>query len=114
MIDQLRAALERAQSGTPQGSLDTAVGVYKEAACYISALEELQKQAKLLITDIFAELGAVNVTTSCGRAYVTKPGFTVRYDSTGLDELIAGDPMLANALAPYRQQVERPGVLTIR
>lgn len=114
MIDQLRAALERAQSGTPEGSLDTAVGVYKEAASYISALEALQKQAKQLITDIFTELGATEVKTSCGRAYVSKPTVLVTYDNKGLLALCGQDEELRNRLAPYRKETERAGVLTIR
>ncbi len=114
MIDELRAKLLAAHTGTPDTALDTAVGVYKDAACLIAALEELQKEAKALITEIFTELTTAEAVTSCGKVYVTKPSVSVTYDRKGLDALADTHPDLAAALAPYRKETLRPGVLTIR
>lgn len=113
-IDQLRSALTQAQTGTPEESLERAIGVYKHAASLIAALEAIQKDAKLLITDIIAETGVTDMKTQAGRVYVTSPAMIVSYDRKGLDALAAEDVDLAARLAPYRTVTERAGTLTIR
>ena len=55
MIDELRSALHQAQTGTPEGSLERAIGVYQHAGSLISHLEAVQAEAKLLISEIFLE-----------------------------------------------------------
>ena len=114
MIEALRKKLLQAQTGEPTGSLDTAVGVYKEAACYVAALEALQREAKELITEIFIETGATDVKTSCGRVYVTRPSTVITYKAKELDALAANDDELSALLTPFRAETMRAGVLTIR
>lgn len=113
-IDELRAKLLAARTGTPEQSLDTVVGIYKDCAAYIAALEEIQKQAKELISEIFVELATTEAQTSTGKIYVTRPSVTVSYDRKGLDALCASNPEVAAILAPYRTESQRAGTLTIR
>lgn len=58
-IDQLsevRTLLQRAQTApNTEAALDLAVGAYKQAAGYVTLLQELQAEAKALIAEIFAE-----------------------------------------------------------
>lgn len=112
-IADLHRRLTAHQTST-ESALDFAVGLYKEAACYIDALEEFQAECKLLIADIFAELGTTEATTSAGRCYVTRPGVTISYDRKGLDELCERSPELRALLEPYRKVSERAGTLTVR
>ncbi len=114
-IASIRLLLSRADNAdSTEAALDLAVGAYKEAAGYVTALEELQRSIKDLIGEVFTETGATEAVTSAGKAYVTRPGVTVRYDAKGLDAACKADPDLASKLAPFRTEAERPGVLTVR
>lgn len=112
-IAELRRRLAANQTST-ESTLDYAVGLYKEAASYIDALEEFRAECKLLISDIFVELGATEAQTSAGRCYVTRPSMTVTYDRKALDELCEQSPELRALLEPHRKVAERAGSLTIR
>ena len=52
--------------------------------------------------------------TDAGRAYLPRPGITIRYDTKRIEALCAIDPGIAAKLAPCRIESERPGSLTIR
>lgn len=114
MIDELRNSLHQAQTGTTEGSLERAIGVYQLAAGYISVLETIQTEAKQLIGEIFLETGCTDVKTQSGRAYVSKPSVIVTYKAKDIDAACAEDAELAAKLAPFRTVTERAGTLTIR
>ncbi len=114
-IAEVRALLGRAnQAPSTESALDLAVGAYKQAAGYIDALAELQKEAKTLIAEVFTETGATEAQTSAGKAYVTKPSVSISYDAKALDALAKSDPTLAGILAPHRKEAQRAGTLTVR
>lgn len=113
-LAELRSTLQRAMVGEPAICLDLAVGVYRQAAGLISLLEEIQREAKGIVTDIMIETTQMDVKTGGGRAYITKPSVSVRYDTKGLDQLLVDRPDLAPVLAVHRIEQERAGVLTIR
>jgi hypothetical protein len=112
-LDALRDRLARASYDT-ETALDTAIGLYKEAASYITALEEFQAACKLQLAEILAELGRTSAETPSGRCTVSKPSLVITYDRKGLDALCETDLRLRELLAPYRRVTERAGVLTIR
>lgn len=113
--NEIRELIARAQTAnTSEAALDLAVGAYKQAAGYISRLEELQKEAKGLIAEIFTEIGTAEATTSAGRAYVTSASASVSYDAKALDALCKSNPQIAAILQPHRTVKERAGSLTIR
>lgn len=114
MIDELRSALHQAQAGTPDGSLERAIGVYQHAGSLITALESVQAEAKLLISEIFLETGCTDIKTQSGRAYISKPSAIVTYKAKDIDAVCAKDEELAIKLAPFRTVTERAGTLTIR
>ena len=114
MIAELRSALHQAQTGTPEGSLERAIGVYQHAGSLISHLEAVQAEAKLLISEIFLETRCTDVKTQSGRAYVSKPSVIVTYKAKDIDVACAEDTTLAEKLAPFRTVTERAGALTIR
>ena len=59
MITELRTWLERARTDAPstETALENAIAVYQGAAGAITALQAVQAEAKLLITEIFTETG---------------------------------------------------------
>ena len=114
MIDELRSAVQQAQTGITEGSLERAIGVFQHAGSLISALEAVQAEAKLLISEIFLETGCTDVKTQSGRAYVSKPSVIVTYKAKDIDAACAEDTTLAEKLAPFRTVTERAGTLTIR
>jgi hypothetical protein len=116
MIDELRDWLERArtESGTTETALEGAISVHQAAAAAIVQLQQVQADAKQLITEIMTETGETNITTKAGRAYVTAASRIVTYDAKGIDKLAANDDELAAVLEPFRRVTERAGTLTIR
>ena len=113
MIDDLRNRLAAAQTST-EAALDFAIRLYGEASGYIKALEEFQQEAKLLISEIFAETGITEAKTSSGQVYISKPSLRVNWDSKGLDALAANDDELADLLAPFRRETQIAGALVVR
>ena len=116
MITELRTWLERARTDAPstETALENAIAVYQGAAGAITALQAVQADAKLLITEIFTETGNTEAVTKAGRCYVTSASRVVTYDAKGIDALAANDDELAAILEPFRRVTERAGVLTIR
>ncbi len=112
-LDALRDRLARATTDT-ETALDTAIGLFKEAASYVAALEEFQAACKLQLSEILAELGQTAAETPSGRCTVSRPSLVITYDRKGLDALCDTDPRLQEVLAPYRRVTERAGSLTIR
>ena len=116
MITELRTWLERARTDAPstETALENAIAVHQGAAGAITALQAVQAEAKLLITEIFTETGNTEAVTKAGRCYVTNASRVVTYDAKGIDALAANDDELAAILEPFRRVTERAGVLTIR
>lgn len=115
-LENLRTWLDRAQTGqlTTETAIETAIAVHLAAASGIEALQQVQADAKALLTEIMVETGETNITTKAGKAYVTAPSKIVSYDAKGIDKLAANDDDLAAVLEPFRRVTERAGVLTIR
>jgi hypothetical protein len=80
----------------------------------IAELDVIRASAKLVISEVLAEIGADRLETAVGVAYVTTPSTRSNYDAKGLDKLGAAVPGLADMLAPYRSEREVAGALTIR
>lgn len=113
-LAEVRTLLNRAQAAsTTEEALDLAVGAYLQAAGYITLFEEIQKGAKALITEIFAETGHTEAVTSAGKVVVSKPSVTVSYDAKALDILIRDDADLAMRLSAYRKETMRAGTMRI-
>jgi len=112
-LDEMRDRLRGATADT-ETALDTAIGLYKEAASYLAALQEFQAECKLQLSEILAELGETAAETPSGRCTVSRPSLVITYDRKGLDALCDTDAWLQEMLAPYRRVTERAGVLTIR
>lgn len=100
---------------TPEYSacLDLAVGAYLLAAGYISRLEEMQAEAKALITEVFTETGQTDAVTSAGKVAVSAPSVSISYDAKAIDILLRDDPDLAMRLSPYRKETMRAGSMRI-
>lgn len=115
-LNELREMLAKIENGA--ANAETAVSdlitAYKIAGSHITAAEELQKQIKLLLSEIMAETLKTDWKTDAGRAYVPAAGVSVRYDTKKLDMLCQSDSQLAEKLRPFRIESERPGTLTIR
>lgn len=112
-LADLRAWLEH-DHVTTENALETAIAVYKAAKGEIDRYKEVQSEARSLIGEIFVETGQDKATTPAGKAYVTSPGVSVRYDSKALDALCASDDGIARLLEPHRTESQRAGTLTIR
>jgi predicted nuclease with TOPRIM domain len=115
-INELRESLKKAgeHSASTEEAVERIIGVYEHSKSLKSALDEIEKEAKLMLTDIIAETGKDDWKTESGRCYITKPGRSVKWDRKGLDNLMLTEPELATKLGKYRSETERPGVLTIR
>ena len=114
-LSEVRTLLQRAQTApTTEAALDLAVGAYKQAAGYITRLQELQADAKGLIGEIFSETGQADAVTSAGKVAIAKPSVTVSYDGKALDILCQADPDLALKLFAHRRETMRAGGLVIR
>ncbi len=113
-LAEVRTLLNRAQTAsTTEIALDLAVGAFLQAAGYITLLEEMQKAAKDLITEIFTETGQTDAKTSAGRIAISKPSLTVSYDAKAIDILLRDDADLAMRLSPYRKETMRAGTMRI-
>ncbi len=114
-LSEVRTLLQRALTApTTEAALDLAVGAYKQAAGYVTLLQELQAEAKALIAEIFAETGQADATTSAGKVSIAKPSVTVSYDGRALDILCKADADLALKLFAHRKETTRAGGLVIR
>ena len=116
IITEMRTWLLRARedAASTEDALESAIAIYQGAAGAITALQAVQADAKLLLTEIMTETGETNVTTKAGKAYVTSASRGVTYDAKGIDALAANDDELAAVLEPFRRVTERAGTLTIR
>jgi hypothetical protein len=118
MNDQLaevRTLLQRAQTAPDtETALDLAVGAYKQAAGYVTLLQELQADAKALIGEIFSETGQADAVTSAGKVTISKPTPVISYDAKAIDILCKADSDLALKLFAYRRETMRAGGLVIR
>ena len=116
IITEMRTWLLRARedAASTEDALESAIAIYQCAAGAITALQAVQADAKLLLTEIMTETGETNVTTKAGKAYVTSASRVVTYDAKGIDALAANDDELAAVLEPFRRVTERAGTLTIR
>ena len=114
---QLAQTLEQL-SGDPVEASAVAIRICKEARDYekasVAPWREVQRLAKGVISDIMLELGVDNVNTQAGKAYVPKPGVSVKYDARALDALCESSAELQKILWPHRQETMRAGSLTIR
>lgn len=113
---ELAASLAQARTDAPttEAALESAIAIYKHAKSEIDRYKEIQAQARGLIGEIFAETGQEKATTAAGKAYVTSPSISVRYDTKALDALAASDDGIARLLTPHRSESQRAGTLTIR
>ena len=116
MLDELKDWLDAARNHTTstEDALESAIAIYQGAAGAITALQAVQADAKLLITEIMTETGETTIVTKAGRCYVTSASRVVTYDAKGIDQLAALDDELAAILEPFRRVTERAGTLTIR
>lgn len=112
-LNELDAQLHRAKFGTPEQSVESAIMVYQAAAAEMDAYRAVQAKAKELITDVMTETGNTDYRTAAGKAMVSKPSVSVRYDPKALDALCQSDPTLGEYLAPHRKVSERAGTLRI-
>ena len=84
MIDELTHALELAQAGTPEQSVESAIMIYLAAQAEIERFTELQKKAKALIADVMTETGKTKYSTKCGTVAISSSGQSVSYDAKAL------------------------------
>lgn len=113
-LAEVRTLLNRAQTAsTTEAALDLAVGAYLQAAGYITLFEEIQKDAKALITEVFTETGQTDAVTSAGKVAISKPSISVAYDAKSLDILLRDDADLALRLSAYRKEIMRAGTMRI-
>ena len=116
IITELRTWLLRARhdAASTEDALESAIAIYQGAAGAITALQAVQTDAKLLLTEIMIETGETTAVTKAGRCYVTSASRVVTYDAKGIDQLAALDDELAAILEPFRRVTERAGTLTVR
>lgn len=112
-IEELRAALDAAQTGTPDTSVESAITVYQVAAGMVDAYTEVKDQAKALIGQVMEETGVTSYATRAGKVAMTAPGLSVSYDAKALDALALSDPRLATILGPHRREAQRAGTMRI-
>lgn len=110
---ELLAALDAAQTGTPEMSVESAVAVYLGAKAQMDAYSTIADAAKRLITDVMSETGVTAYTTKAGKVAITAPGTSVSYDAKALDALAASDDGIARLLSPHRKVAERAGTMRI-
>ena len=110
---ELYAALDTANTGAPEASVETAIAVYLSASAEIDAYTAIKGAAKKLIGDVMTETGATAYSTKAGKASITAPSQTVSYDAKALDALAASSDDYARLLAPHRKVSERAGTMRI-
>lgn len=113
MIDELTHALEIANVGTPEQSVESAIMIYLAAQAEIERFVKLQAEAKALITDVMTETGKTRYATKCGTVAISSSGQSVSYDAKALDVLCNTMPNLAEVLEMHRKVTERPGTMRI-
>lgn len=111
--EELIVALDRAQEGTPEQSVESAVMIFLAAKAGAEKFESIQAQAKKLIGDVMAETGQTTYRTKAGSVSVSSAGQSVSYDHKALDALCQSMPDLAAVLAPHRKVTERAGSLRV-
>lgn len=114
VFELLEQARTLTPESTPEGTVALAVMAYKVAGDIQSALDDLRKDAKMIITEVMAETEMLDYKSDAGRAYVSGPSVRVTYDNKALDVLCGSDAKLAAKLAPYRKVTEVAGSLTIK
>lgn len=113
-LEETRTLLNRAQTASSaEEALDLAVSAYLQAAGCITLFEEIQKDAKALITEVFAKTGQTEAVTSAAKIIISKPSISVSYDAKSLDILLRDDADLAMRLSAYRKETTRAGTLRI-
>jgi len=110
---ELTAALDAANTGTPEQSVESAVAVYLAASAEIDAYTAVKDAAKKLISDVMAETGSTAYSTKAGKVSITAPSTSVTYDAKALDALAASSDEVARLLAPHRKVSERAGTMRI-
>jgi aspartate/tyrosine/aromatic aminotransferase len=114
-LAEVRTLLKRAHTAAnTETALDLAVGAYKQAAGYITIFQELQAEAKALISEVFTETGQTAAVTSAGKVTLSAPTVLVSYDAKAVDILCKADPELALKLFTHRRETMRAGGLVIR
>jgi hypothetical protein len=112
-IEELRAALDAAQTGTPETSVESAITVYQVAAGMVDAYTEVKDQAKALIGQVMEETGVTSYATRAGKVAMTAPSVVVSYDARALDVLCQADADLALKLFAHRKEAQRAGTMRI-
>jgi len=112
-VETLHGILQNAQSDTPDGAVDAAIGVYLAAQSAIDAYEQTKSAAKQLISQVLAVTGATRYSTRAGVVQVTAPSVVVTYVGKSIDLLCSYDADLAMRLYPYRKETVRAGGLRI-
>lgn len=110
---ELIAALDAAQTGSPDNSVESAIMIYQAAQAQIDAYTAIKDQARSLITDVMTETGATAYTTHAGKAAITAPSVSVSYDARALDIICKAHEQVAALLTPYRKETLRAGTLRI-
>jgi len=110
---ELYAALDTANTGTPDLSVESAIAVYLAASAEIDAYNTVAAAAKRLISDVMAETGSTAYSTKAGKVSITAPSVSVSYDAKALDALAASSDEIARLLAPHRKQMERARTMRI-
>lgn len=110
--------LETGKVPSAEGAIKDAIEIYRTLASLqkqqAQVYTELQARAKKIVNEIMAETQILKWETPFGSAYIPAPSISVAYDAKGIDALCEQRPDLRDLLAPYRQERERPGSLTIR
>ena len=112
-IEELQAALDAAQQGTPDASVENAVTVYQVAAGMVDAYNQVKDAAKALIGEVMAETGVTSYATRAGKVQMTAPTVTISYDARALDVLCQADADLALKLFAHRKETQRAGTMRI-
>ena len=110
---ELMAAINAAQTGTPDMSVESAIAVYLAAKAQMDAYSAVADIAKKLIGDVMTETAQTAYTTAAGKASITAPSASVSYDAKALDALAASDDGIARLLQPHRKVSERAGTMRI-
>lgn len=110
---ELFTALDTANTGTPEASVETAITVYLAAKSEIDAYDVIAGAAKKLISDVMTETAQTAYSTKAGKVAITAPSVSVTYDAKALDALAASSDDYARLLAPHRKVSERAGTMRI-
>ena len=110
---ELLTALDTANTGTPEASVETAIAVYLAASAEIDAYTAIKDAAKKLIGDVMTETAQTAYSTKAGKVAITAPSVSVTYDAKALDALAASSDDYARLLQPHRKQTERAGTMRI-